>query len=137
MNETDDVFHKTGILVASQMGSDKCIELLIKAGADVDKPDILEETVLMTAAWAGQEKCVELLLKGGTDVNMVDNSEETALAKAAAKSQVNCVIDFNKGGMTPLMKVTFNGNIECECFWRSYGGAMLPITAVMKLLNYY
>ena len=59
-------------IIESSSGHLNCMELLIKVGADVNKPQNSEdgETPLMRATKEGHVKCVELLLKSGADVNM-------------------------------------------------------------------
>ena len=60
----------TALARAVKNGHDKCVELLLKAEANVET-DFDCEPVLMLAARKGHARCVDLLIKGGADVNLV------------------------------------------------------------------
>ena len=96
--------------MASQMGNDKCIELLIKAGADANMVYNSEEIALAKAAAKSLVNCVKILLKAGADLN--------------------------KCGMTPLMKATFNGNIECVRVLLQGGADVNKLHASLTALYY-
>lgn len=59
------------------------MELLIKAGADVNSTDHLSRSSLYMAAERGYEKVVDLLIKSGADVNRRNNDGWTPLSTAA------------------------------------------------------
>ena len=97
----------TPLLRAADSGHLQCMELLIKAGAAVNKPQNIEygETSLMKSAKGGHVKCVELLLKSGADVNLwtTDNKRKKALMKRG----------WNIGGHTALYVAVVNKQPEC------------------------
>jgi ankyrin repeat protein len=77
---------KTPLIAAAESGSSECVEILLKAGADVMA--LVEEynrTVLMEAAASGNERSVELLLEYGAvkTINFQDSRGCTALMEAA------------------------------------------------------
>ena len=47
----------------------KCVNLLIKAGADVNSETVDSETALLFVADWGYVKCMKSLLQAGADVN--------------------------------------------------------------------
>lgn len=58
------------------------VELVLKAGADVDAEDFTGGTALSDAAEAGCEECVELLLAAGADATRTwDGASAAELAK--------------------------------------------------------
>ena len=66
----------TVLMAAASRGNIKCLELLLKAGADVNSEKIL-------AAESDHNRCVEILLNQGADVNKQDSNARTALMLAA------------------------------------------------------
>ena len=66
--------------MAAQSGKLTCVELLIKAGADVNTKNRHGCTVLMTAAECQHIQCVEALLHAGALVNIC-NVYDNALTK--------------------------------------------------------
>ncbi len=104
-------------------GNARCLELLVAAGADVNRMDKRNPPPLTTAASSGSEACVKVLLDAGADVNVVmDPLKETALLKAVKGDHVACVklllesgADVNvvnKYNFTPLHYAVSNQNKE-------------------------
>ena len=60
-------------MCAASNGQDVCVDLLLKAGADVNTSDGLNLTAVIKASQAGHEKCVNLLVNAGADVNAQNN----------------------------------------------------------------
>ncbi len=60
----------------------KVMQLLIKAGADVNSADRFGKTPLIKAVKRSSIKSVELLLKSGADVNAVDNDGSSVLMES-------------------------------------------------------
>jgi ankyrin repeat protein len=67
---------------AAMLGYEKTIEILLKAGADVNMQHDLYWTPLHFAARNGQEKSAELLVRAKADVDIADCSQWTALQLA-------------------------------------------------------
>eukprot|EP00757_Euglenozoa_sp_SAG-D1_P021219 gene21219-8018_t len=61
----DDDATPTPLLIASQNGHTKCMELLLDRGAKVDQPNDNGATPLFIASQNGHTKCMELLLEHG------------------------------------------------------------------------
>ena len=59
--------------MAASNGQDGCVDLLLKAGADVNTSDGLNLTAVIKASQAGHEKCVNLLVDAGADVKAQKN----------------------------------------------------------------
>ena len=73
----------------------KCIELLLKAGADVNgegRENMRGITALSIACRNGLDEEVEYLLKAGADVNMVPHNGITALMEASRKDNADIPI---------------------------------------------
>ena len=74
------------------------VDLLIGAGADVNKQNIFSESALMFSAHLGHNKCVDLLIQAGADVNKHgDYGHQTALIQAAGNGHDKCVNLLIKG----------------------------------------
>lgn len=74
--------HETPIMRASRGDNVECIDVLIRAGANVNCVDAEGKTALMLAARASSYRAVQLLLEAGSDVNAVDRYGKTALMGA-------------------------------------------------------
>ena len=70
---------KTALIHAAENGNDKCVELLINSGADLDERDTSARTPLMAAAENGHDRVVELLIEAGADVNLVQPDESEGI----------------------------------------------------------
>ena len=84
------------VSVAVRGGHRECLELLIKAGADVNTTKKDGETALTAAAKGGNDELVELLIKEGANVNTVDKYGSTVLTMAAINGQTSCVINSSR-----------------------------------------
>ena len=67
------------LMRAVRKGHDKCVEAVVRSGADVNMKDKDGSTALMSATVQGEMKCVEILIAAGADVNHKNNDGETAL----------------------------------------------------------
>ena len=112
----------TALMCAAMNGHDKCVELLIREGANVNSHDNEGFTVLMRAAYGGHVRTLCELIKAGADVNALYGNV-TALTMVASdgfeicmKELIKAGADMNKPddtGMTPLMHATINSRVKC------------------------
>ena len=115
----------TPLGVAAFSGSNEIVDLLLKAGADLQAVDSGGQTVLSTACMSpGNNKTVALLLAAGANPKKADNSGATPLHFCAmfgdaeilntlldAGVDVNAVDD---SGLTPLMYSTAEGDDDID-----------------------
>ena len=94
----------TPLSAASLRGHDKCIELLLKAGADVNRIDMWGFTPLIAASRGGHFQCVEALLQAGAYVNFVSR----------------------RGAKTALMVASWGGHYRCSQILIKAGGGCEP-----------
>lgn len=113
----------TALVLAAAAGHTAAVELLLKAGADIDAVDERGWTGLMRAAYFGKTDTVRLLIASGADVNAREKyAGATALHFAARQSQSDTVrmlldagADANaalQNGWTPLMWAVERGDVE-------------------------
>ena len=75
-----------------------CVNLLVEAGADVNRKGKEGRTALIQAAINDHHDCVDLLIKAGADVNQLDDYNRTALVHAAIYDHDDCVDILIKAG---------------------------------------
>ena len=81
----------TALISAAGCGSVESLQLLLKAGADVNTTDFNGVTSLIAAALSGSLQCVKLLLTKGAHVNRKTNYGNNALAMSILyNSTPNC-----------------------------------------------
>ena len=112
---------ETPLMIAAEMGNLQCVDILIKAGADVNSKAQGGHTALNVAVWRNNVESVNKLLCAGADVNSVNLYGRTALFHAARHGYHDCVkslieagADVNivdHSGETPLI-ATANGCIQ-------------------------
>ena len=108
---------------AAMNGSHQCIDLLIKAGADVNTLDPCGGTALMLAARSGHFKSVNILLKAGAEVSIADKYNVTAVMAAAQWGYDACVKALieagadvnipNPTGGCALVQAIYSNNFNC------------------------
>ena len=81
---------KTALSHAVDNDDHECLDVLLKAGADVNIVYENGATILNKAAWSRSISCINLLLQAGADVNEVDSYHNTPLI-VAAEYNINCV----------------------------------------------
>lgn len=84
MNEREDAWNATPLIMAAYYGKNDCVEALIQAGAELDTQDKDGDTALTSAAKMGQYNSSKLLLDAGADITIRTNSGKTA--KTIAKT---------------------------------------------------
>ena len=105
-------YGETALMITAEMGFDDCMDLLLKAGADVNITGHCGHTALQVAVKKNNIKCVQRLIQAGADVNY-NLSGTCALFHAARNGYHRCVniliqngADVNIqdiNGLTPLM----------------------------------
>ena len=87
----------TALWVVVRTGHDKCVDVLLKAGVDVN---IFQRntTALIHAAEHGYVECLNLLIKAGADVNAGDINNLTALSMAAQHGNGECIRSLIQAG---------------------------------------
>ncbi|XP_048250511.1 uncharacterized protein LOC124116506 [Haliotis rufescens] len=134
LRERFDLLQKDGVNVGDKIGREtpygvsmyrlkECVELLLKAGADVKVQNETGDTPLHNASRCGSQKCVELLLKAGADVKVQNETGDTPLHNASRCGFQKCVelllkagADVkvqNNSGYTPLHEASIYGSKEC------------------------
>ena len=87
----------TALILAIEEGHGECIDTLIAAGADVNKPNGSGEGPLMIAARNGSDKYLEKLITSGADVNKRSDCANTALMAAIRrKMPFSCIENVNE-----------------------------------------
>ena len=76
---------------AAELNKYECLEILINAGADLNKIGQKRDTALLLATRGGHHKCVEMLIKAGADVNQVNRHGITAFAAAVSSNNIQSV----------------------------------------------
>ena len=112
----------TALIVAAGKGHTDIVELLVGAGADVNKADKIGLTALMYAVQDGHADIMKLLFKARADVNQADSGGLTALMLAAEVGDMDIVrllleagADVNKAdndGLTALMLAAKHGHTD-------------------------
>lgn len=89
------------------------MEVLIEAGADINKPGAWEFSPLMYAAIFGHEDMVRLLIKSGAKIDAVDKHGKTALDHARLE-QHHAVIEMLSVGVNGQILGTATHIIDVE-----------------------
>ena len=108
-----NLIEKDNIETDTQTQSLECIQILLKAGADVNIADNSGHTPLSRSAECGDQKAMEILLQNGACINVVDAKGNTPLMKTVQKKHMNCLVYLinqgadvniaNENCMTPLV----------------------------------
>ena len=115
--------HTSPLIYAALGGAADCMELLIKAGADVNFQDEMGNTALHAAAANGFADCVQVLIKAGADINKQTNMGLTPLHFTMKYDAADCMellikagADINtstKFGELPLLLAVTNNAVNC------------------------
>lgn len=81
-----DSLHRTAVFIAALHGNTDCLQLLIAAGADINKPNKHSQSPLMAASEKGWVACVEMLLKAGADPFHLDKKSKSAVSVAKGEN---------------------------------------------------
>jgi len=92
INDKDQI-GQTPLIVATQNGCKKIVELLIGAGADIHERNDFGHSAIITAAQENQLEIAQFLIESGADVNARDAEGETPYTYA---------LQIHRGKRTPL-----------------------------------
>ena len=116
------IYDTTALICAAGSNTPEVIEILLKAGSDVNAQDDYNNTALIYAAEKNTFEVVNLLLRAGADVNIKGDYEITALMMAIDQNTFDVVnlllnvgADINAktdSGFTPLMFAVWNKKFE-------------------------
>ena len=109
---------------APKRSHSECIEMLIRAGADVNATNSEGLTPVMAATYYDNCECFQVLVVAGADVNKLNNNGRSALTiaiESGYSDSVHALVEAgadvnssNKKGFTPLMIAAENGcNDKC------------------------
>ena len=99
--------HQTALMIASEKGYLRIVQLLIDSGADINHQDIDGRTALMISSGKGYLPIVQLLLDSGADINLQNKYGNTALMYAIKHSIILRLL--LKNGANPLIKEKYYG----------------------------
>lgn len=109
-NLVDEKNHlgQTALFVASVLGHEEIVDILIEHGANINKTNIkLNQTALMIASLCGYTQIVKKLLQAKADPNLEDSQGRTALSAAVLKDNLKIakmLIDFGAQISKPAKK---------------------------------
>ena len=86
--------------MAAQNGNETVVQVLLEAGADVNKADDSGVTPLCMAAQNGNETVVRALIEAGADVNKAIKGGRTPLSVSMAP-----VINVDQGQIAAIVKI--------------------------------
>ncbi|XP_075247053.1 uncharacterized protein LOC142340364 [Convolutriloba macropyga] len=120
--DMEDGEGRTCLHLAALSGNEKCVELLIKAGSDLNAVDSGGRSALHYASNLPSLLAVTALLQSGASVNATDKKQGTPLHYASLSdhtgSTVECVLQngatvsvFDEQGFTPIHYATMKGQI--------------------------
>lgn len=120
----------TPLIVAAFHGKTAAAQVLIEAGADMNKRNIFGQTPLWLAASNGND-VVELLIKARADMNQVDNLAETPIKRAARMGRMEIVKKLMDAGAE--IDNTKNSNSWGEADYRlESSSSQIDIATVFK-----
>jgi len=108
---------------ASRCGAPKCVEFILKFGANVNARDNNQRTALHEASAYNNYKCMKVLLKFGANIDATDELNKTGLYYASVNYHSECLkILLKQGadteiadnnGHTPLHVAAAYKNLTC------------------------
>jgi len=94
---------------ACRLGHIHIAELLLKFGADINKPNFFGESPLFCASMRGRTGVVEFLLQKGANINEVNDHGRTPLSRAISNGKLLTVASLLKYGADTNLAATTNG----------------------------
>ncbi len=99
-----DLPERNALVIASSQGDTKIVQVLIRAGANVNATGEDRTTALYAAARNGHVDSVRLLLEGGADVDKAGKDRFTPVMRAASAGHVECLQLLLSHGANPSPK---------------------------------
>ena len=131
-------------MVFAKSGQASCVNLLLKAGADVNNEDVHGNTVIGHAVYFGEDHLTDILVKAEANVNTSGDNGITPLFLTTQAGHNRCLekllyagADVNaktSNGFTPLMQAILAGHAQCVDTLIT-AGADVSITVTLKPCN--
>ena len=113
---------ETPAMLASGLGNEDILALLLKGGADLNLVDFGGGGCLHQASGSGHTSCMTFLLKNGVNVDLADNTGTTPLMMASGGGHTSAVTMLleagasldkqNAQGMCPLYLAVYGGHLD-------------------------
>lgn len=102
---------RTALHEAALVGSETCIELLLKAGADLElkTTDLFGRTALHCAAYKGHTQALAMLVKAGGPLDTTDNDGKSVLSLAFQNKNLHAAVAAGQAMRMP-------GRLEPQSF---------------------
>ena len=114
--EADWFDYEDALMRSAEHGCTKCVDKLIRAGADVNTSDGWYNP-LMEASRFGHVECVRLLIEAGADINLLFTFMSTLGMVQGVKTLIQVGVDVNETddetGATALIEAAGIGSKEC------------------------
>ena len=118
INNTD-LYGRTPLLLACRFGFPKCVDLLLKAGADVNMKGAANLTPLTQAVKHDHDGCLDLLIQVGADVNKAEYTGRTPVASAAFYGSRKCLKKLLTAGADVNLPGPLGRTALIESVWSS------------------
>ncbi|KAK6358012.1 hypothetical protein TWF730_007366 [Orbilia blumenaviensis] len=123
LEEIDDNYGKTPLLIASGNGHEAVVRQLLYKGANLEAKGNDDSTPLLAAAWQGNKEVAELLINKGANLEAKDNDDFTPLLRAAwqghkevaellINKDANLEAKDDNDDFTPLLLAVWQGHKE-------------------------
>ena len=100
---------QTAAMHAARWGHAKCLELCVRAGADMRQADTGGRTAAMHAAEEGYAECLKLCVRAGADMPQADTDGWTAVRLAACWGNADCLELCLRAGADPYILPSLPG----------------------------
>ena len=119
----------TPLSAAAERGQSACADLLITAGADVNRRDFFGDTALFYASYSDNAKGADLLISAGAVVNVQGYNGATPLLQAVYNRSVNFARSLLKAGADPNITNHAGFNALCASLaWSAEGSDEALVT---------
>ena len=102
---------KTALFHAATNNHTRCVECLLKTGADMYVANRHGSLVLNAVSYTGYKRCVELLIEHGADVNRPDVNGTTPLMSAASSGHISVMQKLLEAGASVNVRDANGSNV--------------------------